>query len=159
MTTTTPKGPAMGHAPSRNAAETAILELRATLENQSTRLTEIASELRGLSLNSVLLAEMLVLPAGGIVHRDTSTPYASVGAWAYGQTIIIDSGGEGAAAPGSGIGMLRVPAASAIVWPMVGTGITVYGDPGDEVLLALWSKPQPPRFTAAAGGTIDGGGA
>lgn len=129
---------------SRNAAELAVAEMRATLENQSTRLTQLVSEIRGLSLNSVLVSELITIPGDGAVSRDVSTPFASVGVWAYGASVTIDAGGEAAAAPAGGIGVIKVPGRCAIVWPLVGTTLAIYGTPGDQLLLALWSKPQCP---------------
>lgn len=131
-------------SPRTDAAELALAELRATLENQSTRLTQIASEIRGLALNSVLLSELITIPASGVTSRDTSTPYASVGVWSYTTAVTVDSGSVGAAAPPAGIGVIRVLAGRAVVWPLVGTTLAIYGTPGDQLLLALWSKPQCP---------------
>lgn len=141
----------------RTAADTAIAELRSTIENQSTRLTELASEIRGLSLNNVLLSELITIPASGICRRDTSTTYASVGAWALTSQVTLDSGPEQAAAPTRGIGVLVIPGKVGIVWPLVGTTLSIYGTPGDRVLVALWSKPQCPSISGSVG--VDGGGA
>jgi hypothetical protein len=142
---------------SRTAADLAIAEMRSTLENQSTRLTQLASEIRGLSLNSVLLSELVEIPASGITHRDTSTPYASVGVWAYSGQVTVDSGSAGGLAPTAGIGVIVVPSGGGVVWPLVGTTLSIYGTAGDQVLIALWSKPQCPLIMGA--GAIIGGGA
>lgn len=142
-----------------NAADLAVAEMRATLENQSTRLTELAAEIRGLALNNVLLSELITIPATGITSRDTSTTYASVGVWAYGtDQVTVDSGPVAAAAPDAGIGVLIVPSKAGVVWPLVGTTLSIYGTPGDKLLLALWSKPQCPLI-APSGAAINGGGA
>jgi len=143
----------------RNAAELAVDEMRATLENQSTRLTELASEIRGLSLNSVLLSELITIPESGATHRDFSTPYASVGAWVYGvNQVTLDSGGQQTGAPGAGIGVIVVPSKAGVVWPLVGTTLSIYGTADDLVLIAAWSRPQCPLI-APSGAAINGGGA
>lgn len=142
-----------------NAAELAVAELRTQLENQSTRLTEIASEIRGLSLNHVLWSELITIPSSGSLHRDTSTPYASIGLWAYGtDQVTIDSGSEGLGAPAGGIGVIIVPGKAGIVWPLVGTTVSIYGTADQQLLLTLWSKPQAPLI-APSGAAINGGGA
>jgi hypothetical protein len=130
-----------------DAADLAVAALRSELENQSTRLTEIAAGIRGLSLNSVLLSELVTIPAAGRTHRDTSTAYAMVGVVAYGAAqVVVDSGPEQAAAPAAGIGTIRVPAGGAIVWPLAGSTLSIYAAEGTQLLLALWSKPQHPLF-------------
>lgn len=142
----------------RTAAEQALLEVRAAMEAQSTRLTEMVVVLRGLSLNEVLRSELLILDDTGIAERNTSVAYASVGVWALDGDVTVTSSARAAAAPASGIGVIPVPAAAAIVWPLTGTTLTVYGTAGDRVLVTLWSKPQCP-MVAGIGGPVNGGGA
>lgn len=130
----------------RTAADQAALELRATLEAQTTRLTELATVLRGLTLNEVLRSELVLIPPGGVVERNVSSTYASVGAWALDGDVTVTSAAPAAAAPLEGIGVILVPNGAAVVWPLTGTTVTVYGTPGQRVLLTLWAKPQCPMI-------------
>src|SRR5213075_477105 len=126
------------------------------LENMSTRLTEVAAGLRGLSLNDVLVSKLIVLDADGIAAVNTKVDFASVGAWNLStHDLTVSSSTKAASAPTSGVGVIPVPEGSAVVWPLVGTSCTIYGTAGDSVLIALWSRPQPP-MVAGVGAVIGG---
>jgi hypothetical protein len=143
-----------------NNAEAAALEAAALeLQVATTRLTEIPGLLRGLILNSVLRSELVTFDATGVVERNTSTPYASLGVWNYGEEVIASSSPpQPDAAPTGGIGVIIVPSLAAVVWPLTGTTITLYGTPGDQALLALWATPQCPMVVTGVA-NVDGGGA
>lgn len=143
----------MSHA--RTAADQAVLERLEQLENSVTRQTAAVGELRGLILNNVLLDELVTIPAGGVLERSISAPGAYLAAWAYGSAVVIAPEGAGAAAPPSGIGVKRLPGGLAMGWAFTGSVVSIYGTPGDQVLLAIWSVPMAP-FVAAAGDVIGG---
>lgn len=141
----------------RTAVDQALLEQLAVLANQTTRMTEEMAQLRGLSLNNVLWAGTVLLDADGRANIDVGVTYASFGAWALGAAITVTSSSSGATAPAYGPGVFPMPGGTAMVWPMAGHELNVYGTAGDRVVVALWSTPQCPMVAAA--GSIDGGGA
>jgi hypothetical protein len=133
-------------------------ELLEALDNATTRWTEIAAQLRGLTLNGVMRSETLKLDADGRAHRNFSAPYAAVGLWAYDSEITASSGPVQQLAPTDGIGVIYLPAQRAIVWPLAGTELSIYGTEGARVLVTLFSTPQVPSIGGTSSG-VDGGGA
>lgn len=142
------------HQP-RTAADQALLDQLAELLNETTRQTSILRELRGLSLNDVLYAGTVTLDDQGRAHVGTSTAFASVGVWALEGAITVQNAPP-TSAPDAGLGVIPMPAGGAVVWPLVGADVTIYGTAGDRVLLALWSTPQCPMVASGGGGAIGG---
>lgn len=135
----------------RTAADQAMLDQLAELLNETTRQTSILRELRGLSLNDVLYAGTVTLDADGRAHVTTSTAFASVGVWALGDPVTVQNAPP-TSPPAAGLGVILLPAGGAVVWPLVGADVTIYGTAGDRVLLALWSTPQCPMIAGTGGG-------
>lgn len=134
----------------RDSVDQALLEHLAQLTNETTRQTGLLAELKGLSLNDVIQSGTMLLDADGRAHVNTSTAYASVGAWAYGAQVTLTNATPEATRPPYGRGVIHVPAGSSVVWPLVGADLTVHGTPGGLVLVTLWSKPQPPMVASGA---------
>lgn len=136
-----------------------IARLEAALNATTGRLTATVAQLASLSLNNVLRSELLVLgDLLGHAHRESAVPYASVGVWAYDSDVTVSAGPLDLVAPTMGIGVIVVPAKRAVVWPLAGTEITLYGATNARVLLTLFSTPQVPSVGGTATG-VDGGGA
>lgn len=136
-----------------------VERLEQALEATTGRFTQAVATLTGLSLNSVLRSELLILDhTTGQAHVETSAPYASVGVYAYDSAVTVTSGPIAATAPTRGIGTLIVPSGRVIVWPLAGTEISLFGTIDARVLLTLWSAPQVPSVGGTATG-VDGGGA
>lgn len=122
--------------------DVAVAELATTVNNLATRLTEFAAQTRGLSLNSVLRSELLILDANGMATVSNETDFAHVLLVAYDSDITGVPHGPEASAPTRGVGILIVPAGKGMAVPSVGREFTVYGTAAARVLIQLFSRPQ-----------------
>lgn len=123
-------------------------ELLEALEHQNTRLTEVASLLRGLSQNNVLWSGTVEL-VGGQHFLPFTVPAAAVAVANpidSGAVLTIAAGTPQASAPTQGAGVLRLDPGHAAVLPITGSSITLYGPAGELITLAVFSAPQPPSF-------------
>lgn len=143
----------------QRTAELELIErLSNALDQWTAQTTAVVAQLAGLSLNSVLRSELVVFDASGYAEMQSAVPYASVGCIAYGQTVTLSANGHEGTPPTRGIGVIAVPAGKAVVWPLTGTTLGVYGTAGERALVTIWSAPQVPSFGGTASG-VDGGGA
>lgn len=125
-------------------------EVLEALEHQNTRLTEVASLLRGLSQNSVLWSGTVRLNAEGYAYLPFQVPMAAVSAANpvdSGATLTLAAGTPQSSAPGEGAGVLRLAPGHALTLPLTGVSLTVYGPASTAVTLAVFSAPQQPGWS------------
>ncbi|MFL6144514.1 MAG: hypothetical protein ACJ72N_21960 [Labedaea sp.] len=122
-------------------------DLVARLGRLEDSITHFAAHLRGLMLNDVLGAELVVIPTAGVVSRDFSVPFASVAVLNHSTaTITVAAHAPQGNAPPSGPGVHLVGPGAAEVINLTGPVWTIYGPAGAQVSVSTFAKPQPPGF-------------
>lgn len=117
------------------------------LEALAGRMTELVEVTRGLALNHVLHSGTRIIPDVGYVSIETKVPYASVAVGAHaaaGDVVAVSAPPSGDVAPTNGVGVLVVPPGIFLCVPAVGTTLTVWGTPGDQVYIGIYSRLLPP---------------
>jgi hypothetical protein len=116
------------------------------------RLTELNEYTRGNILNHVLHTRTHIVGAQGWLQVDFGVEGAavSVHAVATAGTIVVVAGpANTATAPTVGKGIRRLRPGDAATFPVKTNVVTIWGQPGDEVYLGVFTRPQPP--TASVG--------
>lgn len=124
-------------------------ELAQEVRQLGGRLTEAVAELHGLVINDCLATETLIFPATGVIARDWTVPYGSVAVHngsGTSQKVTVTNQGHGDRAPVSGLGVVPVPAGAAVTANLSGRTLTLYGTPGERVVLSVFTKSQPPAW-------------
>lgn len=142
----------------RPASDQALASMAAAIEGLATRVTDLAGLTRGLMLNNVIRSELVVLDDDGRAAVNSSVPFASVGIVCFDDAVTVNAGTLQEDVPTAGIGVIPLPGAAAIVWPLTGSTLSLYGTAGDRVLVTIWEKPQCPMY-APGYANVDGGGA
>jgi hypothetical protein len=123
------------------------------LDQLSGRLTELGALVRGLSVNNVLFSGTVVIPTAGYAQLDNFTvSMASVAILAGGTAAggaVATNAPPANTAPTSGVGVVPVRPGMFVCAPLTGTTLTIYGQPGDTLFVAVSSRPWPP-FAAYA---------
>lgn len=134
-------------------ANEATVDLAVFLAHFERSLSSIVSELRGMTVNDVLDAELVVLDASGIWSRDWSVPFAAVAVANGGPALVLASDPPQQSAP-TGPGSHPVGAGAAVVVNITGRTLTLYGTAGTIVGLQVFTRPQPPSFGTATTGAV-----
>lgn len=131
---------------------TAEAEIGSALNKLADRLTELGALVRGNSVNNILHSGTVVIGSAGHATLDNFTvSMASVfivaGASASGGAVATNAPPTNVA-PTSGVGVVPVRPGWAVCAPLVGTTLTIYGNAGDSIYVAVCSRPWPPFASA-----------
>jgi hypothetical protein len=117
------------------------------------RMSHFVAELRGMAANDVLDVEVATIGPAGTFSRDWTVPYAAVSIINFtGGVVTVTSDTPGSAAP-TGPGCHQVGAGAAATINLMGRTLTLYGTVGGLVSLQVFTRPQPPAYGPAGGGT------
>lgn len=122
-------------------------ELAAEVRELGGRLTSAVADLHGLVINDCLTTETLTLDGAGMATRDWTVPYGSVSVHNGGQnTVTITNNTAAAGAPQTGAGVVLVPPGAAVTANLSGRSLSLYGDPGTQLVVSVFTRPQPPAW-------------
>lgn len=131
--------------PSARVDPTDWQRITQALDSAVGRLTAVVTDQLGLSLNSVLLQERVVIPPEGYTVRSFSGALAFVAVWNDSTNpVTVSESTPGAAARTSGIGVVVVRPSCAKGVAMTGSDVTLYATAGTTFDLAVYSRPLPP---------------
>lgn len=148
-------------------------ELAALVHQLVTQTANIADRWATQIVNRVLLTELVIFDAQGLVTRPFHTSMGSVAVSNHGTgTITVQGGspsGDSLAPPGRGRGLGRVHGGRSATLNLTGTVLSLYGTPGEFATIQVFTKPQPPAWgpgtsntnvatqlvTATGNGTLD----
>lgn len=117
-----------------------LAELRALRATQ----TDLAAQVRGGILNSVLLSELITIDATGEATRSFNVAAGSIVCVNLSLTtdITLTSSGPQATAPIAGPGVQLISAGTFLTMPLGSRQFTVYGTPGDKVNVQVFTGLQ-----------------
>lgn len=142
--------------PSRAERTLTALELEQLVYDNHTQ-TKMVAKLSSQLTNSILASELVTLDANGLATREYGAAFGSLAVASFGGALVVAAGSPGASAPGSGTAVSLVGAGMARVINMTGHALTLYGTPGTQVTLEVFTYPQPPAYGAAGSAGTAGG--
>lgn len=132
--------------PQARGAQAELINAVLELNRSSGRMTELVSVLRGLALNDVILTADVVLDSQGTYVFSAEVPFAGLTVSNRGpRPVIVASGTAGIGPPGPSPARFTVGPGRACTRPLTGTAFTVYGRPGADVGVSVWSHLQAPH--------------
>jgi len=128
---------------SREAQHLLTAELLEEIRRLNETSSEMAARLRSGILNGVLLVELAVFDATGLVERTFNTTAGSAAIVNHGSAdIIVSSAPAGPAAPGQGKGIQLIPAGAGMTVPVGTRTLTLYGTTGQKVSVQVFTGTQ-----------------
>lgn len=117
------------------------------LSHQADRLSEVADLLGGMSVNEVLLSELVILDSSGSFEKTFRVRFGAFAALNLsGAMVTLHTQPRQATPPLQGRGVHALAAGGFGVFNSLGTVLSVYGTAGQSVDLQVFSNSQPPNF-------------
>jgi hypothetical protein len=129
-----------------NSQRVLVAELLAELRALHLTMTEYAARLGGRAVNNVLGVETFAIPTDGYVNREYGVAAGAVDVSNPGNNIVVvvAGGASSPAAPGTGVGVYRIPAGTARTVNVGTHQIGFYGTAADVVSIQVFAKGAEP---------------
>lgn len=111
------------------------------------RIGQLAHALKDLVTCETLATETRTFDANGQTTASWNFAFAAVAVTNLSaQKVTITNMGPQGAAPTLGPGVALVAAGKGATYNLAGTMLTLYGNPGDQVTVSVFARPQPPAW-------------
>jgi len=111
------------------------------------RVSALAAALKELVIAECLHTATLLIGSGGYAEYDWTSGFASVALTNLStETVTVTTATPADTAPLQGPGVVLVPAGKGAVYNIASHSLTIYGNPGDQVVVSVFSRPQPPAW-------------
>jgi hypothetical protein len=122
-------------------------EVARGISSLDSRLNQLAHALKDLITCETLATETRTFDANGITTFGWNFAFASVAVTSQSaQKVTITNMGPASAAPTSGPGVALLAPNKGATYNLAGTMLTLYGNPGDQVTVSVFARPQPPAW-------------
>lgn len=122
-------------------------EVMTALGSVHDRVSALAAAIRELVIAECLHTTTLIINSRGYAEFDYTAGFASVAVTNLSaDNVTITTSTPADAAPTRGTGVAIIPANRGAVYNLASHSLTVYGTPGDAVVLSIFSRPQPPAW-------------
>lgn len=130
-----------------------VSDVAAILAMMDGHYAQLLQHLHDLHWNDVLVSETATLDASGQYSRTFQVPFAAVAVVNLGSTpITIAAATPQGSAPSGGAGVHVLGAGKGASYALRDTALTIYGSPGQQVSVQVFTKPQPVNFGSGANG-------
>jgi hypothetical protein len=113
----------------------------------SDRVSALAAAIKEMVVAECLHTATVIIGGAGYVEYDYPATFASVALTNCSEdTITATTATPADTAPVRGTGVVIVPAGKGAVYNLSSHSLTLYGTPGGQVVVSVFSRPQPPAW-------------